>query len=206
MSISNDEIVVTLDAKRVVAITLLAVISIYTFYSYAIALFAFIAPYPNVYPIQVTAVDLTNDGTTYDLLTYTEDLSFARGTSVDIEATAERAVGYYNDYYHTSTTYWQSQDTYSSSYPNYWDGDYWDSQLEFSIYITVLDSNDKPVGFYTTSNVFEPSEIFSFDYSVDIGSEFATGVYTAKVLIWTGSLPDGESGTSYITEVDFTIT
>jgi len=48
MSFRNNEFIVTIDAKRVVAITLLAVISVYTWYSYAIALFAFIAPYPNI--------------------------------------------------------------------------------------------------------------------------------------------------------------
>lgn len=205
MSIGNDEIVVTLDAKRVVAITLLAVISIYTFYSYAIALFAFIAPYPNTYPIQVTAASITNDGTTYNLPP-SSPLSFARGTSVAIEATVMRAEGYYNDYYHTSSTYWQSENAYSSSYPYYWNGDYWDSQLEFTVYITILDSNDKPVGFYTATHTFEPGEPHTFTHSESIGSGFATGVYTAKVLVWTGSLPDGESGTSIITEIDFTVT
>ena len=88
MSNNEDGIVVTIDAKRFIAITLLAIITISTLYSYIIALFAFVAPYPGKYLFAVTSAD------TYD----TSDIlksSFDPGDTVRVKATIELATDYF---------------------------------------------------------------------------------------------------------------
>jgi len=180
MSTNDEGIVVTVDAKRLIAITILAVITISTLYSYIIALFAFVAPYPGTYLFDVKEAD------TYDTSNVLED-TFSKGSTVRVKAKVEKATDYY--------TTMPPPYTYTSL----------SGLTSYRVYITIKAPDDSVVKFYTDTGSFAPGG--SVPYTVDayIASGAPAGTYNVQVLVWSDKLPDGSSHTPTVEEFTFTV-
>ena len=172
MSTSSDELVITIDAKRLTAIILLAAISLYTLYSYSVALFAFIAPYPGdgLVNVEPAATPITFDQ--YNA----PQTSFSRGSIMYIKGSVELATAYFTN--PAKTTYTNIGNT------------------PCKIFVTMKDSNNMPVYFKVYSKTLSPGQIWNFQETYHIPSTAATGSYTVKVLVWSSYLPGGDSLTS----------
>ena len=180
MSTNDEGIVVTVDAKRLIAITILAVITISTLYSYIIALFAFIAPFPGTYLFQANSglYDTSNNPLTPPV---------SRGTTVRVIATVEKATDYFNT---APPTY-----TYTSL----------SGSTSYRVYITIKAPDNSVVKFYTATGSLAPGD--SVPYTVDayIASGAPEGTYNVQVLVWSDKLPDGSSHTPTVEEFEFTV-
>jgi len=169
MSIDNQEITINLDAKRLVAITLLAVISIYTIYSYSIALFAFINVDANPPFIRVTSHN------TYDTSNVQTD-SFARGTTARVKASVEKA----SDYFTVApayTSFTESTTSKISVIVYYEDGGV----------INILKIQSKSV-------TLQPGVPYNIQLDFTIPSNAVTGThYYAKIFVWDEYLPSGDN-------------
>jgi len=180
MSMDDSTLVFTIDVKKLVAIFFLASITIVTLYTYTTALLAFIAPYPGDYPLDVTSSgSYTTDNTA--------ESSFTRGETVRIKATLEKG-----------TDYW-------TSYPDYTSYTSFSGTTSYRVFITILDLNNKPVKFYTSTGALSPGESKNYQTDMPTTSSFTSGTYTAQVLAWSTGLPDGVSETPTVTEFTFTI-
>ena len=163
MSINNQEITINLDAKRLVAITLLAVISIYTLYSYSVALFAFIAPDNTTPFLRVTNFD------SYDTSNTLED-TFAIGATARVKATVEKAT----DYFTIPPAYTSISGTTTA-------------KISVSIYYDNAGTT-KILKFYTTSVTLTPG--VPKNIQIDVPTSTA-GTYRAKIFVWDTYLPTG---------------
>jgi hypothetical protein len=179
MSTNEDGIVISVDAKRLIAITILTIITISTLYSYVVALFAWIAPSPGIYPFRVKSLD------TYDAWSNPES-SFPRGNTVTVNALVEKA----NYYWNTPVPGYTSIVGTTS----------------YRVFITVIGPDDKPYGFYTATGSLAPGETKIHGTSVYIPSNAPTGVYNLQALVWIESLPGGRSLTPNISELTITVT
>ena len=163
MSINNQEITINLDAKRLVAITLLAIISIYTLYTYSIALLAYQVPGPTSPQI---AVDVFNTYTTSDV----QVDSFLRGTTARVKTRLEKATSYAVPY-----TVLSESSTVKVSIAVYYD----DSGV-FNL-----------LKFYTSTVVLQPGVPYNLNLDFKIPSGAVTGAnYHAKVFVWDDYLPN----------------
>jgi hypothetical protein len=183
MTINKDDLVITIDAKRLAAILVLAAISVYTLYSYSVALFAFIAPYPGDGKVQInSATTKTYDG--YGAAATT----FAKGSKVYIKGDMELATAYYNAPLPAVT------------YTNI-------GSIPCKVFITVKDVNDKPVYYNMYSITLHPGVPWTIPTNIyNIPSSASTGAYRVRVLVWSDYLPGGISLTdSYYTKT-FTVT
>jgi len=96
MSSDEKELVITLDSRRLIALGVITVIVVASMYSYIAALFAFIAPSPDL-PIHINSVITADgDGNPKD--------TFSRGSLVMINATIEKGTAYYYESYNFSFT------------------------------------------------------------------------------------------------------
>ena len=182
MSTSNEEIVVTLDAKRLTAITILAIITVSTLYSYIVALFAFIAPFPATYLYPFDA-----SGDTYDTSNNLQD-TFSRKSIVRVKATVEKATDYYTvpDY---------------SSYTSL------SGLSSYRVFIQVMDPSNQPLkSCYTATGSLSPGGLkeYTADFYLDLGAP--TGTYAVFVYVWSDKLPNGVSLTPTIDSFSFTVT
>jgi len=181
MSTNDEGIVVTIDAKRLIAITILAVITISTLYSYIIALFAFIAPYPGSYLFDVKEAD------TYDTSDVLED-TFSKGSTVRVKAKVEKATDYYTNPAYTSYT------SISGSSP-------------YRVFIQIQDPSQKAVkSCYTATGSLAPGESKQYTVDFKIDSSAAAGPYTVFVLVWSDKLPGGSSLTPTVEIFNFEVT
>jgi len=184
MSTNDEGIVVTIDAKRLIAITILAVITISTLYSYIIALFAFVAPWPDTYLYPFDA-----SGDTYDTSNNEED-EFSKGSTVRVKATVEKAIGYYTNKPPDYTSY--TSISGSSSY---------------RVFIQINDPDNNPYkSCYTTTGslIQGGSEEYTANFYIDSGA--AAGTYRVDVLVWSDKLPDGSSLTPTVESFYFEVT
>jgi len=169
MSTSDEGIVVAIDAKRLIAITILAVITVGTLYSYIMALFAFIAPNPGTYLFEAS-------GDTYDTSNNLQG-TFSRKTIVRVKATVEMATAYY---------------TYSP--PDYTSYTSLSGASPYRVFIQIIDPDDQPYkSCYTATGSLTPggSKEYTADFYLDLGAP--TGDYTVLVYVWSDKLPDGVS-------------
>ena len=159
----DGEMVIKLDAKRLLVLGVIAAITVFSLYGYITAIFAFIAPTQD-FPLEVTVATF---GTTNN-----PQSSFGRGTTVRISATVEKATGYY--YF----------------YPDYYDfvGD-----TSYRIIFAVMDGGRSPVFFQSTTTMISISpgaiQVTSNDYAIPSGA--TTGTYTIRVVVWSDWLPSG---------------
>ena len=169
MSIDNQEITINLDTKRLIAIGILTIISLYTLYTYSIALLAFVAPTstPSV------GVTTFNTYTTGNVQVDT----FTRGTTGRIKATFEKATAYNSPSYSVIS----DPETVKVSIAVYYD----DSGVV------------KILKFYTTTMTLTPGVPQNLNVDFSIPSSGVTGAnYYANVFVWDDYLPSG--GTTQI--------
>lgn len=183
MSIDADDIVVTIDAKRMVAIGLLAVISIYTLYSYSIALFAFIAPYNGEYPLDVldeAVTDTSNVALPGNTAT--------TGQTVRVHAKVEYGQGY-----------WSNPPPDYSSYTSF------SATETYIVFITIKGPNDNVIKFYSDTGSLTPGQFETYNVDTTLSSSAASGTYTVQVLVWSEALPDGIVQAPTLTEMTFDV-
>ena len=164
MSIDNQEITINLDAKRLVAIALLTVISIYTLYTYSIALLAFVAPE------STRTIGVTNFNT-YDTGNNLEN-QFNLGDIVRVKATVERA-GAYNTPVYTVIS---------------------DSQtVKIVIIVFYYDTGViVPMEYWTESMSLQPGVPYNIQFDTRIPTEGVSGNwYRIKIFVWDDYLPSG---------------
>jgi len=164
---SNDgEIVITLDSKKIIGLSVLALLSFVVMSSYIVALLGFIAPSQEV--------SLTfNTLATHDIYYYSQS-SFARGSTVKMKVTYEMATDYYNalPYYYTYYSFIGS--------------------ASYRLIITVVDSALRPVYIGSTSGSLAPGRTEVSDYfDFVIPSNAAIGAYTVEAYLWSDWLPGG---------------
>lgn len=182
MSTNDEGIVITIDAKRLIAITILSVITISTLYSYIIALFAFVAPYPGTYLFDVT------EANTYDTSNVLEN-TFSKGSTVRVKATVEKATEYF-----ATVPPPNIYTSISGSSP-------------YRVFIQINDPSNQPYkSCYTATGSLAPGESKQYTTDFGIGSGAAAGTYSVCVLVWSDKLPDGRSLTPTVEIFYFEVT
>jgi hypothetical protein len=182
MSISDEEIVVTIDGRRLLAIAILTVITVSTLYSYIVALFAFIAPYPGTYLFEAS-------GDTYDISNNLKD-TFSRGNTVVVKAIVEKSIGYYT----TQPPDYSSYSTISGA-------------SSYRVFIQIQDPSNQPyTSCYSTTGSLTQGGSYEYieDFYIDSGA--SKGTYAVFVLVWSHNLPGGVSLTPTIETFTFTVT
>ena len=164
--------------NRLIAKTILAVITLSTLYSYVIALFAFIAPSPGEFLFQA-------DSGLYDTSNNPLTPPVSRGTSVRVIATVEKATHYWN--------------TPAPGYTSIV------GTTSYRVFITIKASDDSVVRSYTTTGSLAPGDSKQYTVDANIASGAPTGTYNVQVLVWSDKLPDGSSHTPTIEEFAFTV-
>ena len=163
--IHNKDVTIELNAKKIVAIIAIIGITLFSAYTYIIALYAFDAPSQDL-PLQVTDLEILENNTAKS--------SFSIGDTVTLNSTIEKAVIYL--YFPFSYEYFN----FSGVTP-------------FKLIITVEDESHQSVflssldGSIATGGIEE----YSTDYLIKPGS--STGVYTVNVLLWSDWLPNGDA-------------
>jgi len=183
------EIVITIDAKRLLVLGVITVICVASLYSYIGALFAFIAP-SQKFPLRITAAG------TFD----TSDVSktsFAIGDTVRIKATVEKATGYY----YNSYTYYYPYTYYDVNYYYYYDS----VDTTYRIIFAVMDDNNKPVPLKSEVETIWPGQSLVTSYDWTIPSGASTGNYTIRVMAWSDWLPQGDALARKAKEAVFTV-
>lgn len=159
----NNEITINLDAKKIVAITLLTILSVYTLYTYSTALYAFVAPTatPSI------GVTTFNSYTTADVQADT----FARGSNARIKVTLEKASAYNTPSYSVISE---------------------SSTVKAIVNVYYEDGGVvKILQFYTASYTLQPGVAKSFNVNFEIPTDGVTGAnYKATVFVWDTYLPN----------------
>ncbi len=89
MPINDREVVVTLDPRRILGISLLAIITISTVYSYSVALFGFMGPYQGDEPLKVHLELFDHYGA--------NPSSFKQGSEIIAKVRVEMPTAYYDE-------------------------------------------------------------------------------------------------------------
>lgn len=165
MSFNDEEIVVTIDAKRLIAIGLLAILTVATLSSYIIALLAWVAP-DNSYLTKVTDLD-TYEGAV-------QKSTFDPGDTVTVKATIEKATAYSSPSY---TVVSGTTDARVFMIVYYDDGSKY----------TLLH-------YYSKSTTLTPGVPFNVQTQFKLSSGAPTGAgYHTKCLVWSTNLPNGDT-------------
>jgi len=163
----DGEIVITLDSKKIIGLSVLALLSFVVMSSYIVALLGFIAPSQDV------SLTFNTPVATHDIYYYSQS-GFARGSTVKMKVTYEMATDYYNalPYYYTYYSFIGS--------------------ASYRLIITVVDSVGRPAYIGSTSGSLTSGETEISDYfDFVIPSNAATGAYTVKAYLWSDWLPGG---------------
>ena len=165
MSFNDEEIVVTIDAKRLIAIGLLAIITVATLSSYIIALLAWVAPDAS-YLTKVT-----------DLGSYEGAVQkpiFDPGDTVTVKATIEKATAYSSPSYTVVS---------GSTVARVFVVVYYDDGSKYTL-----------LHYYSTSTTLTPGVPFNVQTQFKLSSGAPTGAgYHTKCLVWSTNLPDGDT-------------
>lgn len=167
MSTNDEEIVVTIDAKRLIGIGLLAILTVATLSSYIIALLAWVAPNTD-YLTRVEGLD-TYEGTG-------QTSTFDPGDTVTVKATVEKATAYY------------------TSFPSY--TTVLDTSASRVFVIVYYDDGSKYtlLHYYSTSTTLTPGVPFNVQTQFKLSSGAPTGAgYHTKCLVWSTNLPNGDT-------------
>jgi hypothetical protein len=173
----RSEIVIELTPKKVLALSLLVIVSLGAVYSYVVAIFAFEAP----------SQDLSmrfNSVGTFDTSNVAKT-AFAKGDTVRIKVQFEMA-----DYY------WSAPSDYY----------YFSSGESYRLIYTVSDGSGTPVYFTSSTGTMSAAQVSNlFSDYVSLSSATA-GTYTVKVYLWSDWLPSGEALAPAAGSTTFTIT
>lgn len=167
MSTNDEEIVVTIDAKRLIAIGLLAILTVATLSSYIIALLAWVAPNTD-YLTRVEGLD-TYEGTG-------QISTFDPGDTVTVKATVEKATAYY----HSFPSYTQISGTSAAR-----------------IFIVVYyypHTGVQPLHIYTTEATLTPGVPVPVETQFTLSSSAVGSTdYYVHCLVWDANLPTGDT-------------
>jgi len=192
MSLSDGkEIVITLDAKRLIALGILIALGAAVTYTYIQALFAFIAP-SEKYPLRIIEVS-TQGGDT-----------FSRGETVTFQVKIEMAMGYRTPYGYYYWYYCPPPEYYYCEY-YYWD--YFVESKTYRVIIAIMDGEKRPMKVMISSSMtITRGEIqtVSFDWTIPAGAD--TGTYKVRAMAWSGWLPKGVALAPEAKEASFTVT
>jgi hypothetical protein len=163
--IQNKDVTIELNAKRIVALIAIIGITLFSAYTYIIALYAFDAPSQDL-PLQVTNLEILENNVTQS--------SFSVGDTVTLNSTIEKALSY-------------------MYFPFSYDYFYFSGGTPFKLIVTIEDASHQPVFFFSLDGSIATGGIleYSVDYLIKAGS--STGVYTVNVLLWSDWLPDGDA-------------
>ncbi len=191
MSLSDEkEIVIVLDAKRLIALGILIALGVAVTYTYIQALFAFIAP-SQKYPLRI--LEVKTQGKT----------TFSRGETVTFQVKIEMAVGYQTPYGYYYWYYCPPPEYYCEYY--YWN--YFVESKTYRVIIAIMDGEKRPMKVMMSSSMtITRGEIqtVSFDWTIPAGA--ATGTYKVRAMAWSGWLPDGVALAPEAKETSFTVT
>jgi hypothetical protein len=170
MSTNDEEIVVTIDAKRLIAIGLLAILTVATLSSYIIAILAWVAPDAD-YLTKVTDLD-TYDGAV-------QDSTFDPGDTVTVKATIEKATAY------SLPSYTVVSD---SSAARIFIVVYYDSGTKLQL-----------LHIYTTTKTLTPGVPVQVQTQYKLSSSATTSSnYYVHCLVWDTTLPNGDTLTDWL--------
>jgi len=156
------EIVIEIDAKRLIAIVLVAVIAVGALISYIGSLASFIAPSQEL-PLDITTAFSADQ-------TGNPKSTFSRGELVLINATIEMAYAYY---FGDTTSYY-----------------YFTTPTKFLLLIQVMYGNT-PVFMGFVVEEISPGETESAGIGYRIPDDAPTGTYKVKVMVWSNWLDEG---------------
>ena len=174
----NDEIVIDLDKKKIIVAGVLLITVVFVMSSYILALFAFDAPTEDL-PLRVSDVD-TLDASNVSTST------FGVSEPVTVNVTIEKALRYLDfpftyDYYYNFL------------------GD-----STCTVLITILDGTKQPIG-NVKSDVATVSVGGYSSVYISYASGFSAGSYTARVVLWSDALPNGQAMSNWAGEVSFSV-
>jgi hypothetical protein len=166
MSLNDEEIVVTIDAKRLIAIGLLAIITVATLSSYIIALLAWVAPDAS-FLTQVNSIG-TYKGAS-------PETTFDPGDTVIVKAQIEKATAY------SSPSYTVVSDTSAARV--------------FIVVYYDPGTGVRPLHYYTTTTTLTPGVPFNVQTQFTLSSSAASGTnkYYVHCLVWDTYLPTGDA-------------
>ncbi len=167
MSINDEEIVFTIDAKRLIAIAMLAILTVATLSSYIIALLAWVAP-DNSYLTKVTDIDTYDSGDT-------QKSTFSRGSVIRVKATVEKATAY------NSPSYTVISES---------------SNAEIFLIVYYIDgSTVTPLKYSRSSTTLSPGVPYEAITQFVIPSNAPTSgvTYLARCIVWSSTLPGGDT-------------
>jgi hypothetical protein len=171
MSTNDEDIVVTIDAKRLIAIGLLVILTVATLSSYIVAILAWVAP-DTSYLTKVTELG-TYDGAV-------QETTFDPGDTVTVKATIEKATAYYHSF--PSTT-----PIISTSAARIFIVVYYDSGTKLQL-----------LHIYPTTTTLTPGVPFPVQTQFKLSSSAVTSSnYIVHCLVWDTILPDGDTLTDW---------
>ena len=167
MSDNSKDIVINLDFRRLLAVSILATLTLVTVYTYIGALLAFDAPSFDL-PLRTSDID------TLDVYDTPNPASFARGTLIDFRIFVEAGERYlpYLDFFAGNVTYRCIVTLYDSN----------DVPMLCKSTVNSILAND---AYYLYLN----ADMMGSDYLIPTGSP--TGTWTLKVVFWTDWLLSG---------------
>lgn len=159
----HSEIVIELTPRKILAISLLALVGVGAVYTYVIALFAFNAPSQDL-SMRFNSVGTYDTGDTAKSV-------FAKGDTVRIKVSFEMA-----DYYWSAPSYYYY---------------YFSSGDAYRLIYTVSDGSGMPVYFSSVTGTITQAQVKNdlADY-ISLSSASA-GTYIVKVYLWSDWLPGG---------------
>jgi hypothetical protein len=167
VSTNDEEIVVTIDAKRLIAMGLLAILTIATLSIYIIALLAWVAPDAN-YLTKVTELRMYEEAT--------QTSTFSPGDTVTVKTTVKKATAYYH------------------SIPSYTPISGTSAARTFIVVYYYDGSKYTLLHYYPTSTTLTPGVPFNVQTQFKLSSGAPTGAgYHTKCLVWSSNLPDGDT-------------
>lgn len=173
MSYTNREFTININAKRLIALSIIGIITLVSVGSYIIALLAFVSP----------TEELRWEAEVVDFVYYWggSQSSFNPGDEIVIKGTVI-------------------------------EGDEWgpyaytfDNPISVRWIINVKGPNDEAVYFTSGTNSSAIDDFDIPDVRFTLPSDAANGQYTARLMLWTGWLPSGDTRTLHMTELTFDV-
>lgn len=173
--ISENEIKITLNSRRIIILTVFFGILIALTYTYIIGLMAFVTPSYDL-PLrfdQVSSLDDSNNSASL----------FSKGDLVRINATVEMALSY----------------GFFPPYTNF------TGPVQYRILLSIYDLNNMPVTFREYQHTIFRGQLKNelFDYTIALDA--ASGTYTARLMLWSDWLPTGIILAPTAAEVTFSV-
>jgi len=187
MTEDSGEIVVTLDFRKLFALSLLTIITVVSLYTYIVALLAWDAP---TIDLATQVVSLGSKTDTLDIYGASKS-SFNQGDLFDLSVQVEAA-----------DRYWV---TYS----------YYDLVADFSfrLIVTIFDPNGVPMLCESYTDTISPAGFGLYNLEADMLGSFyqipldaISGTYKVRIVLWSDWLPGGIARAVQAWELTFEVT